>query len=499
MAIIISAVAAYYSVVGLTAIFAAATMPVIIMGGALEFGKIVATVWLHNNWKRVPIFFKLYLVPAVAFLMFLTSMGIFGFLSKAHMDQSVPSGDIQAQVQIFDEKIATERENIVTARKALSQLDAAVDQVMSRSDDENGAVKANRIRVHQQADRAQLNNEITKAQNNIVKLQEQRAPIASQARKVEAEVGPIKYIAAFIYGDNPDQNLLEKAVRWVIIVIVIVFDPLALCLILAANKQLEWAHQGRGSYYHDEEDLVAEAALHPESIDPDHDITSRVAATVAEDPSDRAQAYYDDINMQLTEAREPAPEPFIPEEVVHEPFVGIEAGMRESDLGGFESLSEEDLEVSAEEPAPEEVESPAFSVEESTENETAIEELITQDANQEVPRVLEAMPHPGRHAIHADNAQPITGKPVHTDFGNSFPPNPEKGDMYLRTDFLPNRLFKFNGTQWIEIDKSHTDVYAYEEQYIKHLIDEIDAGRYDADTLTDTEREQIKKYLDNQA
>ena len=111
-AILLSMVAAYYSIAGLTAIFAAATIPVIIMGSSLELGKIVATVWLHNNWRRAPFLFKAYLVPAVAFLMLLTSMGIFGYLSKAHSDQSLVSGDVVAKISIYDEKIRTERENI---------------------------------------------------------------------------------------------------------------------------------------------------------------------------------------------------------------------------------------------------------------------------------------------------------------------------------------------------------------------------------------------------
>ncbi len=135
-ALLLSMVAAYYSVAGLVAIFSAATIPVIIMGGSLELGKIVATVWLHNNWRRVGWAFKAYLVPAVAFLMILTSMGIFGYLSKAHSDQSLVSGDSVAKVAIYDEKIKTAKDNIDANRKALKQMDEAVDQVMGRSQDE---------------------------------------------------------------------------------------------------------------------------------------------------------------------------------------------------------------------------------------------------------------------------------------------------------------------------------------------------------------------------
>ena len=253
IAVVISAIAAYYSVVGLAAIFAAAVIPVMIMGGALEAGKIVATVWLHNNWQRAGAWFKLYLIPAIVFLMLLTSMGIFGFLSKAHGDQSLVSGDAIARVAIYDEKIRIAKDNIDANRKALKQMDEAVDQVMGRSSDEKGADKAVQIRRSQQKERARLVSEIAAEQKTVTALSEESAPLRAEFRKVEAEVGPIKYIAALIYGDNPDQNLLEAAVRWVIILIVIVFDPLALTLILAGNKQLQWARAGKGGWVHEDE------------------------------------------------------------------------------------------------------------------------------------------------------------------------------------------------------------------------------------------------------
>ena len=236
----ISAVAVWYSVAGLVAIFAAAAIPIIIMGVALEVSKLVATVWLKMNWSIAPKLIRTYLIVAITILMLITSMGIFGFLSKAHLDQAVPTGDVVDQVSLLDEKIKTQRENIDASRKALKQMDEAVDQVMARSTDEKGADKAASLRRSQQRERTQLQNDIAKAQNSIAKLNEERAPIAKDLRKIEAEVGPIKYIAALLYGDDPDQNLLEKAVRWVIIIIVIVFDPLAVILLLASQYSFQW-------------------------------------------------------------------------------------------------------------------------------------------------------------------------------------------------------------------------------------------------------------------
>jgi hypothetical protein len=241
----ISAVAIWYSVAGLVSIFAAAVIPIIVMGVVLEVSKLIATVWLKINWNRAPVFIRTYLLVAIAILMVITSMGIFGFLSKAHSDAGLVSGDVQAKIAVYDEKIKTERENIDAARKALTQMDAQVNERLSRSTDDRGAERAVQIRRQQQAERTRLQNDISRSQGAIAKLNEERAPIAAEVRKVEAEVGPIKYIASFIYGSNPDANLLEKAVTWVIIIIVVVFDPLAVILLLASQYSFQWFRKDR--------------------------------------------------------------------------------------------------------------------------------------------------------------------------------------------------------------------------------------------------------------
>jgi hypothetical protein len=236
----LSAVAIYYSVIGLTAVFAAAFWPIVIMGTTLEVSKLVAASWLKAYWEKIPVSMKVYMTTAVVVLMVITSMGIFGFLSKAHLDQNIVSGDVQGKIAIYDEKIKTERENIDAARTALSQMDAQVNERLSRSTDDRGAERAVQIRRQQQAERTRLQNDISRSQGTIARLNEERAPIAAEVRKVEAEVGPIKYIAALIYGDNPDANLLEKAVTWVIMIIVFVFDPLAILMLLGAQMTYKW-------------------------------------------------------------------------------------------------------------------------------------------------------------------------------------------------------------------------------------------------------------------
>lgn len=253
----ISAVAVWYSVAGLVSIFAAAAVPIIIMGVVLEVSKLIATVWLKMNWKIAPILMRTYLIIAIIILMFITSMGIFGFLSKAHLDQTVPVGDVAAKVQIIDDKIKFERENIQTqkdniaaARQTLSQMNSQVNETLARTKDDTDNAAVNRsviIRRQQAKERSALQKEIAVAQqgietinSRIAELNQQRAPIAAEVRAVEAEVGPIRYIAALIYDNAADTDVLERAVRAVIIIIVAVFDPLAVVLLLASQYSFQW-------------------------------------------------------------------------------------------------------------------------------------------------------------------------------------------------------------------------------------------------------------------
>ena len=251
----ISAVAIYYSVIGLAAIFSAAVIAIMVMGAILEVAKLVAAWWLKANWDRAPLLLKSYMLVAVVVLMLITSMGIFGFLSKAHSDQAITTGDVQAQVYLIDEQIKVERENIANAQSLIKQLDDAVVGINASGVDrefklrdgttrtQSAAERALQVRRSQAKDRSNLTAQIEESQTKILALQEKKAPIASQAREVEAKVGPIKYIAQLIYGEDPDQNLLEKAVTWVIITIVFVFDPLAVLLLLASQMSFQWARQ----------------------------------------------------------------------------------------------------------------------------------------------------------------------------------------------------------------------------------------------------------------
>ena len=238
-AVMLSSVAAYYSIAGLAAIFAAAVIPIVMMGSVLEVSKLVVASWLYRNWQDTPKMLRTYFVSAIVVLMLLTSMGIFGFLSKAHLDQNLVSGDVTSKLALIDEKIHIEKENIDANRKIITQLDSQVNETIARSTDESGATRSAALRRSQAKERSQAQAQILSAQEKVNRLNEERAPIAAEVRSVEAEVGPVKYIAQLIYGQEAGSDTLEKAVRLVILMIVFVFDPLAVLMFIAVNSDMK--------------------------------------------------------------------------------------------------------------------------------------------------------------------------------------------------------------------------------------------------------------------
>ena len=568
VALLIEVVGAYYSITGLAAIFSGAVIPILIMGGSLELGKVVAAVWLKNNWERAGIQYKLYLLPAVAMLMLITSMGIFGFLSKAHNDQNLVSGDVTSKIAIYDEKIKTEKENIEANRKALKQMDEGVDSVLGRSADEKGADKAVALRRSQQKERGRLQAEISQSQKLIAELNDSRAPIAAEVRKVEAEVGPIKYIAKLIYDDNPDANILEKAVVWVIMIIVAVFDPLALVLILAAQQSIRWAQEekrnkdnkpisdiwpfpdaGIPAYEADDgpltedqiEQIQASADPHPPGwMFEDNHIPELFRQEVPDDPipcykCGTPMADVPGIGLfcpnQLCDVIDTVPDT-VPDTdpVAIEPDLHVYdderlvTNMDKQQLAEeptVTALNEEYIEVNGKrmhhkvfdpkstdaahaferhteslQPAP--VVEYEF-LDEFHEPEPVIESATKNDGNLWLPQPDGSWRNAGPVdqfglGLAADNS-PASATGEMRGFGVSFPQNSSKGDMFLRVDQLPSVLYKFNGTNWIEVDKKLSDQYLYDEAYIDHLIEKIGTGEYDPDLLSDAERESIEKRL----
>ena len=232
-ALAISAVAAYYSIIGLIAIFSAAVIPIAVMGVVLETGKLVTASWLYQHWKRTPTLLKSYLVSSVIVLMFITSMGIFGFLSKAHIEQTTINSDNTLQIELIESQIQRERTDIQRAEQTLAQLDEALAKYV-----ELGAVtKGLNARKDQQGERDELNTTINESTDTITTLTKKKSELNSTRIAIEAEVGPIKYIAELIYGES-STGVLEDAVRGVSLIIVLVFDPLAVLLLVAANQSL---------------------------------------------------------------------------------------------------------------------------------------------------------------------------------------------------------------------------------------------------------------------
>lgn len=528
VALCISAIAAWYSVLGLTAIFAGAVIPIIIMGGILEVAKITTTVWLHRYWDQAGTAIKTYLTIAVFVLAGLTSMGIFGLLSKAHLDQNVGSGEVAAKVSLLDEKIKTQRDNIETARKALAQMDAQVEQRLSRSDSETGAERAVQIRRQQAPERARLLKEISDAQKEITKLNEERAPVASQLRKVEAEVGPVKYIAALIYGDNPDITLLEKAVRWVIILIVVVFDPLAIVLILAANNSLKWERENKQKSVVVDTDPVVDTLIEelegqnvqPPPVDGEtpewREKISKVEnstpwPTFLEDPDTTEEKQQDNATSTPTVLEVSAKEPEFTEEekkaltkFIYENLIEPKKEVVEKPTISQEEISAV-LEISQHlaEPIvvePTVIEPTAVELPQTetpviqTEGQTK-EIFVSKTGSEYIEYEGKSMSIDALKHLHPELV--IQDKNAKNDllFGTQFPTVAKKGDIYTRVDIIPHRVYKFNGGKWIEVDKTQNTTYLQNLVYIQHLISKIDSGEYDPEMLTSYEQDEISDYL----
>ena len=227
----IASVAAWYSIIGLTAIFSAAVIPIIIMGIVLEIGKLVAASWVYTYWKETAKLLRAYLVSAVVIFMLITSMGIYGFLSKSHIDAGVGTNQTYVKVERLDSRIQSEQRVIDRAEKQLKTLDDALERYI-----ELGAVsKGLKKREEQEPERKLLQSTITKSQNKIDVYLDEKSEYELEIRNFEVEVGPLKYIAALIYGDDA-KSMLDETVRYVILLLIFVFDPLAVLLLIAANQ-----------------------------------------------------------------------------------------------------------------------------------------------------------------------------------------------------------------------------------------------------------------------
>lgn len=674
-ALAISSVAIYYSVAGLAAIFAAAVIPIVIMGGTLEIAKLVTTVWLHRYWNQARWWLKSYLTVAVVVLMFITSMGIFGFLSKAHIEQTTASQESVAQVEQMNKEIARQREIIERAEARIKQIETTgvggdsnvqsqiqqeqgrIDSAYSRaqpaideqqriidgqtkiysdaiakideqtallqryidakeidkaqalvgvkSDGDWGPATARAVNAWKDArtreraaavtklEEANTNPTIKSARDEILRIRktvetqiaesnrlvnrlreqlgktdsaeverllaeqqdrirtaqresdeltQKKYQLEGEYRKLEAEVGPVKYIAEFIYGDQADKNMLEEAVRWVILIIIFVFDPLAVLLLLASQYSYEYHRSQRkqkAEYSQDDGPLTdSQIEQIKETV---------VATAVKEEPEIRqTEPSAREIELAKTVAKYEHANGLL-HNLVDE-LVQKQPATKTSFEHGKYALGNVTVDYSAIEPAP--VAASVAQVKPEPEPEVASEppslEIQVADASKQVAEkiaevskliaeeTLQAtepieaehpidietdnvtkeavMYHPEQEYVsHEGKVTSINAlKTSHPElilsandpvnqilFGNQFPQYSRVGDIYIRIDALPHRVYKFNGKKWINVDKLASSTYLQSIPYVNYLIAKLESGEYPMDMLTEMEREDIAEYLEN--
>jgi hypothetical protein len=517
-AVSISAVAAYYSIVGLTAIFAGVFWPIVIMGTVLEVGKIITTVWLHTYWRDLRWFLKAYMSVAVLVLMFITSMGIFGFLSRAHIEVTSQAGSSDLLIRQIDQSIALEQKRIEDSRAVIAQLDGAVQSLLQGSAsnavrDNNRTAQltqqATKLRQTQKKERDALTATIDEANKRIGILNQDKLKLEQSRAKIEAEVGPIKYIAQLIYGNNINKDLLEEAVRWVIIVIVAVFDPLAVCMVLGVTMVINARKRKK------EEEIEANTIIEEKIVEvpvekivekvvevPVEKIVTQAVPIISNNPEleaerDQLKERADKAEQELAEAlvmleQAKAQEPVVVERVVEVPVekvIEIEKPVeivkeiekpveviREVTVENTETINKLEDEIRK---LVKEIEdlNVKLAATEPTEVETAQQPLA--------PNLLQAL------SIQADDASAVPT----TTFGSDFPANPQKNQMFLKLDVMPSQLFKYNGNKWIMVDKSQNTSYANDQKVVAMLLDKLNSGEIEWDDLTEAEQDSVRPYI----
>ena len=225
--LVIAGIAAYFSVLGLATIFAGAWLSVVIMTGVLEFGKIVTAAYLHLFWERLN-YMKYYLVLSVIVLMLITSLGIFGFLSKANIDQTLKGDSYSLEMSIIETRIQAEEDKLARLQTRIEGLDLVIST--ARPQDRNY------IDRRQKEERDLIAQEMDVIIDQVVEYNEELMPLKREQLMQEGEIGPIKYVAEVIYGQEESVKYLDNAVRWVIFALIFVFDPLAVLLLITSTS-----------------------------------------------------------------------------------------------------------------------------------------------------------------------------------------------------------------------------------------------------------------------
>ena len=493
-AVSISIVSAYYSIIGLTSIFSGVLIPIVIMGSVLEFGKIITTVWIHVNWDKIGWLIRIYLSTAVVVLMFITSMGIFGFLSRAHIDATSSVGDNQLIIEQLDQQIAVERQRIIDSQRVIAQMDSAINNILSQStnaktiENQRGsqiATQANTLRNSQKKERDALNKTIDDTNKRIAEINSQRLKLQQSQAKVESEVGPIKYIAQLIYGDTVNKDLLERAVRWVIIIIVAVFDPLAVCLILAVTKSLS-----------SRKEINNETNRQKNSIDdrgsPQEDQTgtgstehTTADSTASIDKLDENRIKI--IEKPVIEYRTIEVEKIVEIEKPVEIFTRVEIEKIVEVPVEIEKIIEVEkiVEVIKEVQVPVEI----TETERMAELATEIDGLLTDlKLKNNIIAQLNAQ---------VDVLTDVQDYKTLNDagIGNQFPEEKSMGQLFCLVERGTIKVFKWNNEKWIPVNKEQNDSYLLDKSVLLNAIVLLSSGELLWEMLTEDEHEAIRPLL----
>ena len=505
-ALSMATVAAVFAIYGIIAIFAGMPQFALIMGAVIELGKIVGISWLYRNWNE-PTKIKYFMAPLVLVAIMLTSMGIFGLLSKAHLEQTSPVANNEIQITRLDQQITREQSRITDAEQVISQLDQSV-QALIEFDRIRGPDGAIAVRESQAEQRELLRQTIDTAQTEVDKLEDQKLELTQELTAIALEVGPVKYLAELVYGTETDRT--EEAVRWVIIAFIFVFDPMAILLLMAANYTLDQRKKQPLVPEIPKQEPIVEGKEETDVKENTEELNNDTDTT---DDTDTSDSDISDSAIQSDSQPESEPiggDPSEGSENLQETVVGTDERdivfvQPEGPIDNNTSVSVEPVSITQ----PSAVDDAAQVIAESaalqkkpqdkqitTEGVTLVidvgdgyveynKQLFQKDALKEL--------RPDLFSIKPDELYMPS-----SSFGTQFPKIAKKKDIFVRVDVTPNKVYRFEGSKWIEISKNLSSTYLYDQEYIKYLINKIDQGEYDIDLLSEQEKIQIEEYLSNQ-
>jgi hypothetical protein len=461
-ALSISGVAAYYSIYGLTAIFSGVFWPIVIMGSVLEVGKIVTTVWLHTYWHQLRWLLKSYMSMAVAVLMFITSMGIFGFLSKAHIEVTSQAGGGDLLIQQVDQNIAIEQKRIDDARKVMAQMDDAVTGLLKSSganaerDNNRTATitaQATKLRDSQKKERDSLNASIDASNNRITELNKNKLKLNQEQLKMEAEVGPIKYIAQLIYDDSASKDMMERAVRWVIIVIVAVFDPLAVAMVLGVTMVMTRHREEQAEMQAQAETLVHQE---PHVVERIVEVPVEVEKIIfQQDPAILSRAETAEQELALALA-------LLEEEKSRDSQV--------IDNTDYKTIS--DLTAALDHMHAELERKDRLILQIKAEAEVLHQEMDGAEANEFLGEV---------HTSLLDDHWPETAAP---------------GQLFINTK-IPHKLYKYTGQEFIEVDKNTNTSYVHDEHWQHWILGRLSRAELEWEDMSSSEQSVLEEKLNH--